>query len=74
MSLARVRPKMLISRYTEDSRHGAGKLLPFFPLRGKASVPVGARIVRVAIDHLGIEFGPGQDAVIAELLATLSPG
>ena len=34
---------------------------------------LGARIVRVAKDHLGVEFGPGQDQTIAELLEAFSP-
>jgi hypothetical protein len=29
--------------------------------------------VRVAKDHLGVEFGPGQEQVIAELLQAYTP-
>jgi hypothetical protein len=49
---------------------GAGVRL-FFPTP-KGNIAFGARIVRVAMDHLGIEFGPGQEVAIQELLSELS--
>ena len=49
---------------------GAGVRL-FFPTP-KGNIAFGARIVRVALDHLGIEFGPGQEGAIRELLSELA--
>ena len=51
---------------------GAGVRL-FFPMADKGNVAFGAKIVRVAIDHLGIEFGPGQEEAVHSLLETLAP-
>jgi len=51
---------------------GAGVRL-YFPRVHGSTVVLGAKIVRVAIDHLGIEFGPGQEAIIHKLLESLSP-
>ncbi len=51
---------------------GAGVRL-FFPLARGPTLALSARIVRVAIDHLGIEFGGGQEAEIAKLIEGLSP-
>lgn len=51
---------------------GAGVRL-FFPLARGPTLALSARIVRVAIDHLGIEFGGGQEAEIAQLIEGLSP-
>ena len=51
---------------------GAGVRLHFPRVRGEP-IRVGARIVRVAKDHLGIEFGPGQEQTIKELLEHFSP-
>jgi hypothetical protein len=51
---------------------GAGVRL-FFPRVHGSTIMLGAKIVRVAIDHLGIEFGPGQEAVIHKLLISLTP-
>jgi hypothetical protein len=51
---------------------GAGVRLYFPRVRGEP-IMLGAKIVRVARDHLGVEFGPGQEKVIAELLETFSP-
>ena len=55
-----------------DFGMGAGVRL-FFPRVHGSPVIVGAKIVRIAIDHLGIEFGPGQEAVIHKLLISLTP-
>jgi hypothetical protein len=38
-----------------------------------STIVLGAKIVRIAIDHLGIEFGPGQEATIHMLLESLTP-
>jgi len=51
---------------------GAGVRL-FFPLLRGPTVVLGAKIVRVAIDHLGIEFGTGQEAAISQLREALAP-
>ena len=55
-----------------DFGMGAGVRL-FFPRVHGSTIVLGAKIVRIAIDHLGIEFGPGQDATIHKLLESLSP-
>jgi hypothetical protein len=52
---------------------GAGVSLYFPRLKGEP-IKLGARIVRVARDHLGIEFGPGQEQTVAELLQEFTPG
>ena len=51
---------------------GAGVRL-FFPLLRHPTIVLGAKIVRVAIDHLGIEFGTGQEAEIRQLREALAP-
>lgn len=51
---------------------GAGVRL-YFPRVHGSTIVVGAKIVRIAIDHLGVEFGPGQEQTIHELLFALSP-
>ena len=51
---------------------GAGVRL-FFPLARGPTLALGAKIVRVEIDNLGLEFGPGQEATIHKLLESLSP-
>jgi hypothetical protein len=51
---------------------GAGVRLYFPRVRGEP-IMLGAKIVRVARDHLGVEFGPGQEQTIAELLESFSP-
>jgi hypothetical protein len=51
---------------------GAGVRV-FFPRVHGSTIVIGAKIVRIAIDHLGIEFGPGQEATIHKLLESLSP-
>ena len=51
---------------------GAGVHL-YFPRVHGEPIKVGAKIVRVGKEHLGIEFGPGQDQVIGELLQAFTP-
>ena len=51
---------------------GAGVRL-YFPRVHGSTIVVGAKIVRIAIDHLGVEFGPGQEKTIHELLFALTP-
>jgi len=55
-----------------DFGMGAGVRL-FFPRVHGSTIVLGAKIVRIAIDHLGIEFGPGQEATIHKLLESLTP-
>ena len=55
-----------------DFGMGAGVRL-FFPRVHGSTIVIGAKIVRIAIDHLGLEFGPGQEATIHKLLESLSP-
>jgi len=53
---------------------GLGPVLrPFLPRVHGKTIVLGAKIVRIAIDHLGLEFGPGQEATIHKLLEALSP-
>jgi len=51
---------------------GAGVRLYFPRVRGEP-IMLGARIVRVAKDNLGVEFGPGQEKIVDELLESFSP-
>jgi hypothetical protein len=56
-----------------DFEHGAGESVRlFFPLTSAPIVVLNARIVRVAIDHLGVEFAEGQAEQIHHLMAELS--
>ena len=50
---------------------GAGVRLHFPRVHGHPIV-LGAKIVRVGRDHLGVEFGPGQEKIIKELLESFS--
>ena len=51
---------------------GAGVRL-YFPRVHGSTIVLGAKIVRVEMDNLGVEFGPGQEATIHKLLEALSP-
>jgi hypothetical protein len=51
---------------------GAGVRL-YFPRVHGSTIMLGAKIVRVELDNLGVEFGPGQEAIIHKLLESLSP-
>src|SRR6478736_2910596 len=51
---------------------GAGVRL-YFPRVHGSTIILGAKIVRVELDNLGLEFGPGQEATIHKLLESLSP-
>jgi len=51
---------------------GAGVRL-YFPRVHGSTIMLGAKIVRVELDNLGLEFGPGQEATIHKLLESLSP-
>ena len=51
---------------------GAGVRL-YFPRVHGSTIMLGAKIVRVELDNLGVEFGPGQEATIHKLLESLSP-
>ena len=51
---------------------GAGVRL-YFPRVHGDTLMLGAKIVRVARDHLGVEFGPGQETAIQELMTALRP-
>jgi hypothetical protein len=51
---------------------GAGVRL-YFPRVHGSTIMLGARIVRVEMDNLGLEFGPGQESTIHKLLESLSP-
>jgi len=51
---------------------GAGVRL-YFPRVHGSTIVLGAKIVRIELDNLGLEFGPGQEATIHKLLESLSP-
>jgi hypothetical protein len=51
---------------------GSGVRL-YFPRVHGSTIMLGAKIVRVELDNLGLEFGPGQEATIHKLLESLSP-
>ena len=51
---------------------GAGVRL-YFPRVHGSTIMLGAKIVRVELDALGVEFGTGQEATIHKLLESLSP-
>jgi len=55
-----------------DFGMGAGVRL-YFPRVHGSTIMLGAKIVRIAIDHLGLEFGPGQESTIHKLLESLTP-
>ncbi len=86
---APVRPRIaacngsFIRRF-RGAEHGGEKGTPerpfaslrmYFPLEGSPTVMLGARIVRAAIDHLGVEFSSGQEdkvhGLIDELIKSL---
>jgi len=56
----------------EDFEHavGAGVRL-FFQLDDNETVTLNGNIVRVAIDHLGVQFAPAQDEQIRYLMSEL---
>ena len=57
----------------DDFEHGDGATVRlFFPLTASPNAVFKARIVRVAIDHLGVEFAEGQDAEVRQLIDELS--
>jgi hypothetical protein len=49
---------------------GAGVRL-YFP-KTQGPMIVYARILRVAVDHLGVEFAPGQESTVLQLIDELS--
>jgi len=59
----------------EDFEHGLGALVRLHFPNTNAPLIVFAEIVRVAVDHLGVQFVEDQDVVVAQLLEELSePG
>ena len=57
----------------DDFEHGVGATVRlFFPLERAPPVVIGARIVRVAIDHLGLAFNEGQESKVRGLMDQLS--
>lgn len=56
-----------------DFERGVGASVRlFFPLERAPPVVIGARIVRVAIDHLGLAFDEGQESTVRSLMDELS--
>jgi hypothetical protein len=59
----------------EDFEHREGAPVRlFFPRPGAPTVVMHGRLVRVAIDHLGIGFDAGQELMARQLLEELSGG
>ncbi|MFC5568765.1 PilZ domain-containing protein [Lysobacter yangpyeongensis] len=61
-------------RLPEDDwtpREGANLRL-FFEIDPVQTVAVQGRVVRVCVDHLGVQFAPAQERQIYELLTSLS--
>lgn len=59
----------------QDFEHGLGALVRLHFPNTQGPLIVFAEIVRVAIDHLGVEFVEGQDAAVLQLIDELSdPG
>lgn len=57
----------------DDFEHGIGASVRlFFPLEHAPPVVIGAQIVRVAIDHLGLAFNTGQESQVRSLMDALS--
>jgi hypothetical protein len=57
-----------------DFEHGAGATVRLYFPRTQGAVIVNARILRVAVDHLGVEFAPGQEGAVLQLIDELSDG
>ena len=57
-----------------DFEHGAGATVRLYFPKTQGPMIVYARILRVAIDHLGVEFAAGQEAAVLQLIDELSDG
>jgi len=56
----------------DDFGHGLGALVRLHFPNTNAPLIVFAEIVRVAVDHLGVEFVEGQESVVDQLIEELS--
>ena len=57
-----------------DFEHGAGATVRLYFPKTQGPMIVYARIVRVAVDHLGVVFAPGQEDTVLQLIDELSDG
>jgi hypothetical protein len=57
-----------------DFEHGAGATVRLYFPKTQGPMIVYARILRVAVDHLGVEFAPGQESTVLQLIDELSDG
>jgi len=55
-----------------DFEHGLGALVRLHFPKTQGPLIVFAEIVRVAVDHLGVQFVEGQEAVVLQLLDELT--
>ena len=53
-------------------RHVGAALRLFFPLENEPTLILKAQLVRVAVDHLGVQFAPFQEQGIHHLMAELA--
>jgi hypothetical protein len=56
----------------EDFEHGLGALVRLHFPKTQGPLIVFAEIVRVAVDHLGVQFVDDQEVVVAQLIEELS--
>jgi hypothetical protein len=56
----------------EDFEHGLGALVRLHFPKTHGALIVFAEIVRVAVDHLGVQFVDGQEVVVNQLIEELS--
>ena len=57
-----------------DFEHGAGATVRLYFPKVQGPMIVYARILRVAVDHLGVEFAEGQEGKVLQLIDELSDG
>jgi hypothetical protein len=55
-----------------DFEHGAGATVRLYFPKTQGPMIVRARILRVAVDHLGVEFVDGQEDTVLQLIDELS--
>ena len=55
-----------------EFEHGAGSTVRLYFPKTQGPMILYARITRVAVDHLGVEFAEGQDEAVRQLIDELS--
>lgn len=59
---------------SDFERNVGADLRVFFTLDDDQTVMLNARIVRVAVDHLGLQFGPSQEQDIRNVMSEFAAG